>query len=76
MKKWFLERFLPMWAKETVYKDNRRLLEDNRALMQENQQLRAYIRGLREGNRVARRLKMDNGQLRERIATGHKCPSQ
>ena len=51
MKKWFLERFLPMWAKETVFKDNRLLVRENRALRQENEKLQSYIRGLHVGLR-------------------------
>lgn len=46
MKKWFLMRFLPMWAKETVLKDNRRLVRQLRKLQQENAQLQCYIRGI------------------------------
>lgn len=55
MKKWFLERFLPMWAKETVYKDNRQLAGELRRAREENQRLRAYIRGMTAGIRAARR---------------------
>ena len=55
MKKWLTEHFLPMWAKETVLRDNRILQQQNRALLQENEQLRAYIRGIRLGKKAARR---------------------
>lgn len=51
MKKWLLERFLPMWAKETVLADNRALQRKNKALQQENRELSAYIRGLELGLR-------------------------
>ena len=51
MKKWFLEHFLPMWAKETVLRDNRRLVRRNRELSRENDCLRSYIRGLHAGLR-------------------------
>ena len=51
MKKWFLERFLPMWAKETVYRDYRKLLRDKRRLEQRVLLLEAYIRGLEKGRR-------------------------
>ena len=51
MKKWFLEEFLPMWAKETVLRDNRALTRQNQALAQENARLRSYIRGIRLGLR-------------------------
>ena len=63
IKKWFLERFLPMWAKETVFKDNRRLLLQLRQAQQENERLRAYIKGLRQGVRIAKensKLKIKN----------------
>ena len=51
MKKWFLEAFLPMWAKETVLRDNRALTRSLREVRQENARLRAYIRGLEKGLR-------------------------
>lgn len=51
MKKWFLEQFLPMWAKETVLRDNRLLVRKMRELKQENERLSAYIRGLEKGMR-------------------------
>ena len=49
MKKWFLERFLPMWAKETVLFDNRCLQRENRQLSQRIRELESYIRGLHRG---------------------------
>lgn len=49
MKKWFLERFLPMWAKQTVLKDNRRLYKQLRQLEQENKLLQSYIDGIHRG---------------------------
>ena len=51
MKKWFLERFLPMWAKQTVLKDNRRLAKELLRLRQENEVLKSYISGLCKGLR-------------------------
>ena len=61
MKKWLLERFLPMWAKETVLSDNRLLKRQNRKLRQENEQLLAYIRGLESGIRAGKRVTIQNG---------------
>ena len=46
---WLVTRFLPVWAKETILEENKRLraeLEQQRA---ENRELRAYARGLEEG---------------------------
>jgi len=60
MKKWFLEHFLPMWAKETVFRDNRRLCADNRRLAQENRNLRAYLRGLERGVRMRKAVKHEH----------------
>lgn len=51
MKKWFLQQFLPMWAKETILRDNRGMARKLRLLEQENKELRAYIRGLEKGLR-------------------------
>lgn len=55
MKKWFLEQFLPMWAKETVLRDNRALVRKLRELKQENERLSAYIRGMEKGMRSHRK---------------------
>lgn len=54
MKKWLTERFLPMWAKETVLADNRRLRRENAALYREVREQQAYIRGIRAGMRSER----------------------
>ena len=52
MKKWFLEQFLPMWAKETLLRENRLLRRQIRAQQKELDCLKAYIRGLERGRRV------------------------
>lgn len=46
MKNWLINRFLPMWAKETVLRDNRRLQAENNLLQQKNRELESYIRGM------------------------------
>ena len=56
MKKWLTERFLPMWAKETVLLDNRLLTAKGKELEEENRRLRAYIRGMQTGLRAAGRV--------------------
>ena len=55
MKRWLLEHFLPMWAKETVLKDNRQLHRQVKHLQQQIRVQQAYIRGLELGLRAARR---------------------
>lgn len=61
MKKWFVDRFLPMWAKETVLSDNRRLKRQLRKLEQENDQMKAYIQGLETGIRSIKRITVHSG---------------
>lgn len=72
MKKWLLERFLPMWAKETVLKENRRLQLELHRVREENQRLQAYIRGLREGVRAGKQRRTDSsggGRMRASAPT-------
>lgn len=52
MKKWLIDRFLPMWAKQTVLQDNRQLTRQNERLQQEIERLDAYIAGLHRGLRA------------------------
>lgn len=60
MKKWLTEHFLPMWAKETVLADNRRLQAENDALTKQNRELKAYIQGLQAGIRAGKRISIYN----------------
>ena len=61
MKKWLLDRFLPMWAKQTVYRDNRLLAEKLNKSTAEIDRLRAYIKGLEKGvQRQGKERKIDN----------------
>ena len=55
MKKWLVNKFLPMWAKETVLRENRQLRQENLALQQEVDRLNAYARGLKTGLRAVYR---------------------
>lgn len=55
MKNWLVNKYLPMWAKETVLRENRQLRQENLALQQEVSRLDAYARGLRTGLRAAGR---------------------
>ncbi len=60
IKTWFLERFLPAWAKDTVYQDNKRLLVQLERQKQELRELHAYIDGLESGLRAQRRVTIRN----------------
>ena len=44
-----IDRYLPMWAKETVLRENRALQEKNRALSARVRELESYIRGVHAG---------------------------
>ena len=61
MKKWLIDRFLPMWAKETVLADNRRMRRQIRLLEQENKQMKAYIQGMETGIRAGKRIAVYSG---------------
>lgn len=61
MRKWFIDQFLPMWAKETVLQENKQLQRQNERLQQEIDRLDAYIAGLHKGLRAAGRGKGGNG---------------
>ena len=55
MKNWLVNKYLPMWAKETVLRENRQLRRENMALQQEVERLDAYARGLKTGLRAVGR---------------------
>ena len=52
MKKWLINNFLPLWAKETVLADNRRLKKQNAKLTAEIVVLKTYIEGLKKGMKI------------------------
>ena len=54
-KEWLLETFLPAWAKDSVYRENRRLRGQIERQQQELRELNAYIDGLETALRATRR---------------------
>ena len=56
MRNWLTEQFLPLWAKETVLRDNKLLKEENQALRQKINELESYIQGFHVGLRGRRKL--------------------
>ena len=46
MRKWLINKFLPTWAKETVFAENRTLNKRNQQLEQEVAVLKAKIYGM------------------------------
>ena len=61
MKKWLMDQFLPMWAKETVLADNRRLKRELRCAKQELDGMKMYIKGLEAGIRAGKRVTIQAG---------------
>lgn len=61
MKKWLIDKFLPMWAKETVLHDNRRLKRQLRQSQQEMEKMKLYIQGLETGIRAGKRITIHTG---------------
>ena len=56
MKHWLQENFLPMWAKETVLRDNKLLKEENELLRQKIRELENYIQGIHMGLKGRRKM--------------------
>ena len=61
IKQWFYNHFLPMWAKETLLRDNQKLLKEVDSLYQKLEQKDAYIAGLEAGMRAQRRIIINTG---------------
>lgn len=51
-KNWLYNNFLPMWAKETVLQDNKRLSAENYRLQNKVRELEAYAKGLETANKL------------------------
>lgn len=54
MRKWLTEKFLPLWAKETVLRENKQLRAENEVLRQKLNEHDSYIRGIHLGLRARR----------------------
>ena len=59
-KQWLIDRFLPMWAKETVLKENRELRQKVEELKNKLQVQSAYIAGIERGTQALRRIVINN----------------
>lgn len=55
LKTWLLERFLPAWAKDSVYRENAALKARIASLEAEKRELEAYIDGVGDTMRILRR---------------------
>lgn len=59
-RNWFLNKFLPAWAKDSVYRENEALKAEIDRLKAENERLNTYIDGLENGIRAQRRIVIHN----------------
>lgn len=65
MKRWLIERILPVWAREQLMAENHRLTEQNLQLRQEVVRLEAYIEGLEDGTKALRRIVINTGEVKK-----------
>ena len=65
IKRWLIDHFLPMWAKETVLAVNKHLQRQVAELEQKIQLKDAYIAGLETGIRAQRRIVIHNGEVKK-----------
>ena len=65
IKQWLYNHFLPMWAKESVLADNRKLQTEILELRQRLEQQKAYIAGLEAGIKAQRRIIINTGEAKK-----------
>jgi hypothetical protein len=64
-KNWLINRFLPMWAKESVLKELKSTIEENEVLRQKITELEAYIKGMHTGMKNQRRIVINTGEVKK-----------
>lgn len=65
IKRWLIERILPVWAREQLLAEIRQLEETNRYLRMENCELESYIDGLEAGIKSQRRIIINAGEVKK-----------
>lgn len=65
IKHWLVERILPVWAREQLLCEIRRLEEKNIHLQQELSERDAYISGLETGIKAQRRIIINAGEVKK-----------
>lgn len=63
-KKWLVDNFLPMWAKETVFQENKTLRRECEDLKHKLEVQAAYMAGMDAGTRSMRRIVINNNSGR------------
>lgn len=65
IKRWLIEKILPIWAKKDLLKEVDRLQQVNHEQEIHIKQLDAYIDGLEYGIRNQRRIVINNGEVKK-----------
>ena len=65
IKHWLVERILPVWAREQLLSEIRRLEGKNKRLQQELSERDAYISGLETGINAQRRIIINAGEVKK-----------
>lgn len=65
IKLWLINKFLPIWAKEELLKENEKLRARNQELEIHIKQLNAYIDGLESGMKAQRRIVINTGEVKK-----------
>lgn len=65
IKNWFFNRFLPMWAKETILRDYKNIQLENEELRKKVAELESYIAGLQAGIKSLRRVVINTGEVKK-----------
>lgn len=65
IKHWLVERILPVWAREQLFSEIRRLEEANSALQKKLVALEAYTDGLETGIKAQRRIIINAGEVKK-----------
>ena len=65
IKNWFFTRFLPMWAKETIFADYKRLQAENEKLLVQLAEKEADIAGFHAGMTNQRPIVTNTGEVKK-----------
>lgn len=65
IKNWLYNHFLPLWAKETVLAENKRLQAENEKLLIQLAEKQSYIDGLHVGMKSMRRIVINTGEVKK-----------
>lgn len=65
LKKWLIERILPVWARAELMAENEQLRKENEKLRLQNVQLNAYIDGLEVAIKSQRKIVVYAGEVKK-----------